>query len=56
LPKTQAATQKAATFNVDSDGRAWVIIRVPIPLDDTRALIVTADPAGSFAPAGPPLL
>ena len=56
LPKTQAAAQNAATFSVDSDGRAWVVIRLPIPLDDTRALIVTADPAGSSTPIGPPLL
>lgn len=56
LPKTQAAIHNAATFNVDSDGRAWVVIRVPIPLDDTRVLIVTADPAGSSTPVGPPLL
>ena len=56
LPKTQTLTHNAATFNVDSEGRAWVVIRVPISLDDTRALIVTADPIGGSTPVGPPLL
>jgi len=56
LPKTPAPAQNAATFNVDSDGRAWVVIKVPVALDDTRALVVTADPAGSSTPSDPPLL
>jgi anti-sigma-K factor RskA len=56
LPKTPGAARSAATFNVDSGGRAWVVIRVPAPLDDTRALIVTDDPAGSSTPTGSPLL
>jgi anti-sigma-K factor RskA len=56
LPKTPAPAQKAATFNVDSDGRAWVVMTVPLDLEDTRSLIVTADLAGSSTPDGPPLL
>ena len=47
----------AATFNVDRDGRAWVVITVPAPLDETRAIVVTEEPApGSAVPRGPILL
>ena len=56
LPKAAPALP-AATFAVDADGRAWVVIRVPTDLDDTRGLIVTEEAApGSRAPTGPPLL
>jgi len=56
LPKAGPALT-AATFTVDADGRAWVVIRVPADLDDTRGLIVTEEAApGSPAPTGPPLL
>ena len=43
-------------FSVDADGRAWVVIKVPVDLDDTRAVIVTEQAAGSSTPNGPPLL
>src|SRR5581483_4009287 len=56
LPNTSAPAENAATFNVDSDGRAWVVIRVPAALDDTRALVLTNDPVGSPTPTGSPLL
>jgi len=47
----------AATFTVDVDGRAWVVIKVPADLDDTRSLIVTEEAApGNRAPTGPSLL
>ena len=56
LMKTPAPARNAATFNVDADGRAWVVIKVPAALDDTRALVVTNDPVGSSQPTGSPLL
>ena len=56
VPKTPSPAEKAATFNVDSQGRAWVVIKVPAALDDTRTIVVTGDPAGSPTPTGPPLL
>src|SRR5262249_44832240 len=47
----------AATFTVDADGRAWVVVSVPTELEITRQLIVTEEAApGSPAPTGPPLL
>jgi len=56
LPKAAPALT-AATFTVDDDGRAWVVIRVPTDLDETRSLIVTEESVpGSAAPTGPPLL
>lgn len=56
LPKAAAALT-AATFTVDAEGRAWVVIKVPADLDDTRSLIVTEEAApGNRAPTGPPLL
>jgi anti-sigma-K factor RskA len=56
VPKTGAAAP-AAAFSVDAEGRAWVVIRVPGPLDDMRSLIVTEEAApGSPAPTGAPLL
>jgi anti-sigma-K factor RskA len=49
--------ENGATFTVDRDGRAWVVVSVPGPLDETRAIIVTEEPApGSPAPTGPRLL
>ena len=51
------AAASAATFNVDADRRAWVVINVPGPLDDMRAILVTEEPAGgAAAPTGPSLL
>jgi anti-sigma-K factor RskA len=56
LPKAGPALM-AATFTVDTEGRAWVVIKVPADLDNTRSLIVTEETApGSPAPTGPPLL
>jgi anti-sigma-K factor RskA len=56
LPKAAPALT-AATFSVDDNGRAWVVIKVPADLDGTRGLIVTEEPTpGSPAPTGPPLL
>ena len=52
-----APPASAATFTVDADGRAWVTVSVPGPLDDTRAIVVTEEPApASPAPTGPRLL
>ena len=52
FPKT-APPVSAATFTVDANGRAWVVIRVPGPLEDTRAIVVTeeAEP-GAVTPSG----
>jgi len=45
------------TFRVDSRGRAWATIAVPISLDDARVIAVTEEPApGSVAPTGNYLL
>src|SRR5262249_59377418 len=56
LPKAGPALT-AATFTVDADGRAWVVVSVPTELEITRQLIVTEEAApGSSAPTGPPLL
>lgn len=52
LPKA-GTPQTAATFNVDADGRAWVVISVPADLDETRGLVITEEPApGNRAPTG----
>jgi len=56
VPKAASPARTAATFNVDADGRAWVVIKVPADLDDTRAVIVTEEAAGSLTPTGAPLL
>ena len=57
VPKAASPALTAATFTVDGEGRAWVVIRVPADLDETRALMVTEEAAsGSAAPSGPPLL
>ena len=56
LPNAVSALT-AATFTVDAEGQAWVVIKVPTDLDDTRGLIVTEEAApGSVAPTGPPLV
>jgi anti-sigma-K factor RskA len=56
VPKA-GAPLTAATFNVDADGRAWVVISVPADLDETRGLVVTEEAApGTRAPTGPSLL
>lgn len=47
----------AATFTVDADGRAWVVVAVPGPLEETRAIIVTEEPESRTPePTGLPLL
>jgi anti-sigma factor RsiW len=56
VPKAASPALTAANFNVDADGRAWVVIKVPADLDDTRAVIVTEEAAGSSTPTRPPLL
>jgi anti-sigma-K factor RskA len=56
LPKTMPA-RSAATFTVDREGRAWVVIAVPTTLEETRSLIVTEEAApGSTTPTGPALV
>ena len=56
VPRTAPAAP-AATFTIGDEGRAWVVIRVPAPLDETGAILVTEEPApGSAAPTVPPLL
>lgn len=53
VPKTGAAAS-AATFNVDGEGRAWVVVKVPGPLNDMQALVVTLEPSsGRTTPTGP---
>ena len=52
--RRSAAPGHAATFTVDDAGRAWVVVSVPRPLDETDAIVVTEEPApGSSAPTGP---
>ena len=52
-----APPASAATFTVDTDGRAWVVVSVPLPLEETRAILVTEEPqGGSAGPTGPALL
>ena len=52
-----APTATGGTFRVDSRGRAWATITVPISLDDARVIAVTEEPApGSAAPTGSYLL
>ena len=52
-----ALAGSAAAFTVDGRGRAWVSITVPMPLDDTRVVMVTEEPApGSVTPTGPGLI
>lgn len=55
--RSTAPAASAATFPVDEDGRAWVVVKIPRALDDTDAIVVTVEPApGSTTPTGPPLL
>jgi anti-sigma-K factor RskA len=52
-----APTVTGGTFRVDSRGRAWATITVPISLDEARVIAVTDEPApGSMAPTGSYLL
>jgi anti-sigma-K factor RskA len=45
------------TFAVDTGGRAWASIAVPIPLDEARVIAITEEPSsGSGAPTGDYLL
>jgi anti-sigma factor RsiW len=54
-PGARAAS--AAAFTVDGRGRAWVSITAPMPLDDTRVVMVTEEPApGSATPTGPSVI
>jgi anti-sigma-K factor RskA len=47
----------AATFSVDTEGRAWVVITVPTSLETTRAIVVTeARAPGAAMPTAAPLL
>ena len=56
MPMGDGSALKAATFAVDPEGRAWVVISVPVGLDRTRLVVITEEPAGSMVPTGPPLL
>jgi anti-sigma-K factor RskA len=52
-----APSRSGGTFRVDSRGRAWATITVPVPLDEARVIAVTEEPApGSMAPTGSYLL
>lgn len=52
-----APTVTGGTFKVDSRGRAWATITVPVPLDEARVVAITEEPApGSTAPTGSYLL
>jgi len=51
------SAKSAAAFRVDRDGRAWVVIDVPGPLEDMQAIRVTEEGAPESAtPTGVPLL
>ena len=55
--RREGAPASAATFTVDDGGRAWVVVKVPAPLEETTAIFVTEEPApGSAAPTGPRVL
>jgi anti-sigma-K factor RskA len=55
--RPDAPTMTGGTFRVDSRGRAWATITVPVSLDEARAIAVTEEPApGSVAPTGSYLL
>jgi anti-sigma-K factor RskA len=48
-----APSMTGGTFRVDSRGRAWATITVPVSLDEARVIGVTEEPApGSAAPTG----
>jgi anti-sigma-K factor RskA len=52
-----APTLTGGTFRVDSRGRAWATITVPVSLDEARLIAVTEEPApGSATPTGSYLL
>jgi len=52
-----APTVSGGSFAVDSRGRAWVSITVPVLLDEARTIGVTEEPTpGSVAPTGNYLL
>lgn len=52
-----AATMSGGTFRVDSHGRAWTAITVPVSLDEARVIAITEEAApGSVAPTGSYLL
>jgi anti-sigma-K factor RskA len=52
-----APSMSGGTFRVDSRGRAWATITVPVSLDEARVIAVTEEPApGSAAPTGIHLL
>ncbi len=52
-----AATVSGGTFKVDSRGRAWATITVPVPLDEARVIAITEERApGSATPTGNYLL
>ncbi len=55
--RSGALTLTGGTFRVDSHGRAWSTITVPVSLDEARVIAVTEEPApGSVAPTGNYLL
>lgn len=52
-----APTVTGGAFRVDSRGRAWATITVPVPLDEARVVAITEEPAlGSATPTGSYLL
>ena len=54
---TAGSEASAATFSVDAEGRAWVVITVPTSLEATRAIVVTeAHAPGAAMPTTAPLL
>lgn len=55
--RSGAPTVTGGTFTVDSRGRAWASVTVPVSLDEARAIAVTEEPMpGSVAPTGNDLL
>ena len=55
--RPDAPTVTGGAFRVDSRGRAWATITVPVPLDEARVIAITEEPApGSTAPTGSYLL
>jgi anti-sigma-K factor RskA len=52
-----APTVTGGAFRVDSRGRGWATITVPVPLDEARVIAITEEPApGSGTPTGSYLL
>ena len=55
--RPDAPPRTGGTFRVDSRGRAWAAITVPVSLEEARVIAITEEPApGSVGPTGSYLL